>query len=88
MAFSVADIAKAEAFRIAPGDTNYFVMLFDNDSDKIDNIFVIEIFKPRPRRNEHATATNSSRAARRGIRCGEGLPILGAVRCCCIGLRT
>ena len=45
MAFSVTDIAQAKAFRIAPGDSNYFVMLFDNDTDKIDNIFVIEIFK-------------------------------------------
>ena len=44
MAFSVADIKGAKAFRISPKDTNYFVMLFDKDSDKIDNIFVIEIF--------------------------------------------
>jgi len=44
MAFSVADISEAEAFRISPNDTNYFVMLFDRSSDAIDNIFVIEIF--------------------------------------------
>jgi mannose-6-phosphate isomerase-like protein (cupin superfamily) len=58
MAFSVADIAKAEAFRIAPTDTNYFVMLFDKDSASIDNIFVIEIFKPGGATppNEHAAA--------------------------------
>jgi mannose-6-phosphate isomerase-like protein (cupin superfamily) len=58
MAFSVADIAKAEVFRISPTDTNYFVMLFDKDSDKIDNIFVIEIFKPGGATppNEHAAA--------------------------------
>ena len=36
---------SAKAFRISPADTNYFVMLFDKESDKIDNIFVIEIFK-------------------------------------------
>jgi mannose-6-phosphate isomerase-like protein (cupin superfamily) len=58
MAFSVADIAGAQAFRISPKDTNYFVMLFDKDSDKIDNIFVIEIFKAGGATppNEHAAA--------------------------------
>jgi mannose-6-phosphate isomerase-like protein (cupin superfamily) len=58
MAFSVADISKAKAFRIAPTDTNYFVMLFDKDTDRIDNIFVIEIFKPGGATppNEHAAA--------------------------------
>lgn len=58
MAFSVADIAKAEAFRISPTDTNYFVMLFDKASASIDNIFVIEIFKPGGATppNEHAAA--------------------------------
>jgi mannose-6-phosphate isomerase-like protein (cupin superfamily) len=58
MAFSVADLAKAKAFRISPKDTNYFVMLFDKESDKIDNIFVIEIFRPGGATppNEHAAA--------------------------------
>lgn len=58
MAFSVADIAAAHAFRISPKDTNYFVMLFDKDGDKIDNIFVIEIFKAGGATppNEHAAA--------------------------------
>ena len=58
MAFSVADIGKAQAFRISPEDTNYFVMLFDQASDKIDNIFVIEIFKAGGATppNEHAAA--------------------------------
>ena len=42
MAFSVADIAEAKAFRISPKDTNYFVMIFDEETDEIDNIFVIE----------------------------------------------
>ena len=32
MAFSVADISQAKAFRISPADTNYFVMLFDKNS--------------------------------------------------------
>jgi mannose-6-phosphate isomerase-like protein (cupin superfamily) len=58
MAFSVADLAKAKAFRISPKDTNYFVMLFDQETDKIDNIFVIEIFRPGGATppNEHAAA--------------------------------
>ncbi len=58
MAFSAVDLANAQAFRISPKDTNYFVMLFDNDSDKIDNIFVIEIFKAGGATppNEHAAA--------------------------------
>jgi mannose-6-phosphate isomerase-like protein (cupin superfamily) len=58
MAFSVADLARAEAFRISPKDTNYFVMLFDKESDKIDNIFIIEIFRAGGATppNEHAAA--------------------------------
>ena len=58
MAFSVADLAQAQAFRISPKDTNYFVMLFDHESDAIDNIFVIEIFKRGGATppNEHADA--------------------------------
>jgi hypothetical protein len=36
--------AAAKAFRIAPGDTNYFAILFDPVKDKVDHIFVIEIF--------------------------------------------
>ncbi|MFH0302295.1 cupin domain-containing protein [Bradyrhizobium sp. 31Argb] len=45
MAFSAVDLAQATAFRISPKDTNYFVMLFDQETDRIDNVFVIEIFK-------------------------------------------
>jgi mannose-6-phosphate isomerase-like protein (cupin superfamily) len=58
MAFSVADLSQAKAFRISPTDSNYFVMLFDQASDRIDNIFVIEIFKPGGATppNEHAGA--------------------------------
>ena len=58
MAFSVADLAKAKAFRISLADTNYFVMLFDEETDKIDNIFVIEIFRTGGATppNEHAAA--------------------------------
>ncbi len=43
-AFSFESAAAAKAFRIAPNDTNYFAILFDGRKDKIDNIFVVEIF--------------------------------------------
>jgi mannose-6-phosphate isomerase-like protein (cupin superfamily) len=58
MPFSVAALAQAKAFRISPKDTNYFVMLFDQESDRIDNIFVIEIFRPGGATppNEHTAA--------------------------------
>jgi mannose-6-phosphate isomerase-like protein (cupin superfamily) len=58
MPFSVAALKQANAFRISPKDTNYFVMLFDQASDRIDNIFVIEIFRPGGATppNEHAAA--------------------------------
>src|SRR5260221_6870440 len=58
MAFSAANIAHAKAFRISPTDTNYFVMLFDKETDAIDYIFVIEIFKTGGATppNEHASA--------------------------------
>lgn len=48
----------AKAFRIAPGATNYFVILFDGAKDHIDNIFVIEIFTVGGATppNEHAAA--------------------------------
>jgi mannose-6-phosphate isomerase-like protein (cupin superfamily) len=58
MPFSVAALAQAKAFRISPDDTNYFAMLFDQATDGIDNIFVIEIFRPGGATppNEHAAA--------------------------------
>ncbi|MEW6645496.1 MAG: cupin domain-containing protein [Pseudomonadota bacterium] len=58
MGFSVEDLTHAKAFRISPGDTNYFVMLFDHATDRIDSIFVIEIFRPGGATppNEHAAA--------------------------------
>lgn len=34
----------APARRIAPGDTNYFVMLFDPEDDAIEQVAVVEIF--------------------------------------------
>jgi mannose-6-phosphate isomerase-like protein (cupin superfamily) len=58
MPFSFAALAQAKAFRISPKDTNYFVMLFDQASDRIDNIFVIEIYRPGGATppNEHSAA--------------------------------
>jgi len=58
MGFGVEDLTRAKAFRISPRDTNYFVMLFDRETDGIDNIFVIEIFRPGGATppNEHAAA--------------------------------
>lgn len=42
--FSFENARNAEAYRIAPTDTNYFAILFDPKSSTTDNIFVIEIF--------------------------------------------
>ena len=58
IAFGKETAAEAKAFRISPNDTNYFVMLFDRQTDAIDNIFVIEIFRPGGATppNEHAAA--------------------------------
>jgi mannose-6-phosphate isomerase-like protein (cupin superfamily) len=36
--------STAKAFRISPTDTNYFAVLFDPTKDRIEPIFVIEIF--------------------------------------------
>jgi mannose-6-phosphate isomerase-like protein (cupin superfamily) len=37
-------VATVEARRIAPGDTNYFALLFDPETDRIDPVCVVEIF--------------------------------------------
>jgi mannose-6-phosphate isomerase-like protein (cupin superfamily) len=44
MKFSFENAASAQAFKINPKDTNYFVLLFDREKDDIDNVFVVEIF--------------------------------------------
>ena len=46
IAFGKETAANAKAFRIAPGDSNYFAMLFDPEKDGIRNVFVVEIFQP------------------------------------------
>ena len=44
--FSAEQIRTADAFRIAPGDTNYFAILFDPANAPTQNIYVVEIFTP------------------------------------------
>lgn len=58
MKFSFESVATAQAFRINPKDTNYFVLLFDKEKDDIENIFVVEIFTRGGATppNEHAGA--------------------------------
>ena len=53
--FSFENAATAKAFRISPGDTNYFVLLFDREKDDIDNIFVARSSPKAARR--HRTST-------------------------------
>ncbi len=49
---------EAGCFRIAPGDTNYFVLLADPASDGVPFVTVIEIFEPGGRTppNTHSAA--------------------------------
>jgi mannose-6-phosphate isomerase-like protein (cupin superfamily) len=56
--FSFENASTAKAFRIAPGDTNYFAILFDGKKDSIEDIFVVEIFTKGGATppNEHVTA--------------------------------
>lgn len=42
--YSFENARSAEAFRIAPNDTNYFAILFDPAKNTTDAIFVVEIF--------------------------------------------
>lgn len=42
--FTFEQVSKAEVFRIAPDDTNYFVILFDPRNAPVSNIYVVEIF--------------------------------------------
>jgi len=58
MKFSFENAITAQAFRISPNDTNYFVLLFDKEKDDIENIFVVEIFAKGGATppNEHAAA--------------------------------
>ena len=85
--YSTESVRTAKAFRISPTDTNYFVMLFDQAKDGIDNIFVVEISPggatrrtSMPRRTSFFTccmARASPGAARQDAD-------RRATRCCCI----
>jgi hypothetical protein len=50
--------AELQAFRIAPGDSNYFACLFDPLADGVSFTLVVEIFEPGGRTppNTHAIA--------------------------------
>lgn len=37
-------LAECRAFRISPGDTNYFALAFEPEGDKVDLTCVVEIF--------------------------------------------
>jgi mannose-6-phosphate isomerase-like protein (cupin superfamily) len=39
-------MAECPAYRIAPGDTNYFALIFDPEGEKADLVAVVEIFAP------------------------------------------
>jgi mannose-6-phosphate isomerase-like protein (cupin superfamily) len=39
-------MADCPAYRIAPGDTNYFALVFDPGAEKADFVAVVEIFAP------------------------------------------
>ncbi len=56
--FSFETLSNAQAFRISPSDTNYFAILFDPHKDKVEHIFVIEIFNiggaTPPNTHDHA----------------------------------
>jgi len=40
------NMAECPAYRIAPGDTNYFALVFDPAAEKADFVAVVEIFAP------------------------------------------
>ncbi|MBU0554934.1 MAG: cupin domain-containing protein [Alphaproteobacteria bacterium] len=61
MSYPFALLSRAtdlRAFRIAPGDSNYFVILFDPETPGYEPICVIEIFEPGGRTppNSHVSA--------------------------------
>jgi mannose-6-phosphate isomerase-like protein (cupin superfamily) len=68
---SVADV---EARRIAPGDTNYFALLFEPEADGIDPVCVVEIFTVGG-----ATPPNTHRYAHEFfyVLAGEGVALCG-----------
>lgn len=57
-AFTKRSAAEIEAFRIAPADSNYFVLLLDKQAGGTDAVCVVEIFTVGGRTppNTHAAA--------------------------------
>lgn len=45
MTFTLERLKAAQVFRIAPDDTNHFVVLFDPSNAPTGNIYVIEVFE-------------------------------------------
>ena len=58
MMIAKSPAAELQAFRIAPGDSNYFACLFDPLADGVSFTLVVEIFEPGGRTppNTHAIA--------------------------------
>lgn len=54
----LARATQMQAFRIAPADSNYFVILFDRETDGFEQVCVVEIFavggKTPPNSHRHA----------------------------------
>nr|WP_272214341.1 hypothetical protein [Marinicella sp. W31]MDC2878384.1 hypothetical protein [Marinicella sp. W31] len=78
LTYAFEQVEKAEVFKIAPTDTNYFAILFDPKKDGIDNIFVIEIFTVggATPRTSTVMPMNSSMSSK-----GRGLPPAMARKC-------
>jgi mannose-6-phosphate isomerase-like protein (cupin superfamily) len=55
-------MADCPAYRISPGDTNYFALVFDPAGEKTDFVAVVEIFAPGGKTppNSHARAHEMS----------------------------
>lgn len=64
----------ARAYRIAPHDSNYFVLLFEPVGDRIEPVIVVEIFTVGGR-----TPPNSHRAAHEFfyVLAGQGVALVG-----------
>jgi mannose-6-phosphate isomerase-like protein (cupin superfamily) len=69
-------VAEVEARRIAPGDTNYFALLFEPGTDGIDPVCVVEIFAVGG-----ATPPNTHRLAHEFfyVLAGEGIARCGDI---------
>lgn len=70
-------VDKVEVRRIAPADTNYFVLLFDPEADAIDPVCVVEIFTvggaTPPNTHRHAHEFFYVLAGEGIARCGDSV---------------